>query len=31
MPQFGRLALHIWTIDTTPLPEALAWHGPAGS
>jgi sugar phosphate isomerase/epimerase len=22
--RFGRLALHTWTIDTTPLPEALA-------
>jgi sugar phosphate isomerase/epimerase len=22
--KFGRLALHTWTIDTTPLPEALA-------
>jgi 2-keto-myo-inositol isomerase len=22
--EFGRLALHTWTIDTTPLPEALA-------
>ncbi len=24
MPQFGRLALHTWTVDTTPLAEALA-------
>jgi sugar phosphate isomerase/epimerase len=21
---FGRLALHMWTLDTTPLPEAIA-------
>ena len=24
MPQFGRLALHTWTVDTTPLAEAIA-------
>jgi sugar phosphate isomerase/epimerase len=24
MAQFGRLALHTWTLDTTPLPAALA-------
>ena len=30
MPQFGRLALHTWTVDTTPLETALAAAREAG-
>jgi sugar phosphate isomerase/epimerase len=30
MAQFGRLALHTWTLDTTPLPEALTAAKAAG-
>jgi sugar phosphate isomerase/epimerase len=30
MAQFGRLALHTWTVDTTPLPQALAAASAAG-
>jgi 2-keto-myo-inositol isomerase len=30
MPQFGRLALHTWTVDTTPLAAAIAAAKVAG-
>ena len=30
MAQFGRLALHTWTVDTTPLPQAMAAAAAAG-